>query len=69
VEPFDVAEDAPARFSVGCIVALVDALDLQRVEEALQDGIVQQLPLRLVLQVMPATFGRAWYSSVAYWLP
>jgi hypothetical protein len=55
VEALDEGEDIALGFGTGLILAMMDELGLQGVEEALRQGIVVQLALRLIDAVMPAS--------------
>ncbi len=69
VESDDVLVDiAPSLIVVG-VLTLPHALHFEVQEESLHHRVSQQFALRLMLQTTRCRFSKAWYSSLAYWLP
>ena len=66
VEHLDVFEDVLFRFRSYGIVPMVHELALQRSKETFHAGVAPQVPLRLMLAVMPCLVRICWYCLVAY---
>jgi hypothetical protein len=60
VEDFDVLVDRCGGFVPGRPAAPIEQLALERAEEALDAGVVQQLPLPLMLHAMPWPRSATW---------
>jgi hypothetical protein len=69
VERLDVVEGVGNRLGSRFVAGTMHPLVLEAVEEALGRRVIPAVPFRLIEQIMPYPFSRAWKAWLAYWLP
>ena len=67
IEHLDILEDVLCRLAPRRVLPMVHELALQVPKKLSTQALSQQLPVRLMLAVMPCVVSSCWYCPAAYW--